>query len=119
MVGVETALPSPGDPVRVAWGLGSVTGRVLESYAGIRPRVVVQIDAEELGDESASVTVPLGAVEPLDRSTSAWAEDARYERALGDALSRVLGDLLPEVALNAELADAELTSWSAWPMGAR
>lgn len=104
---VETVLPSPGDAVRVAWGLGSVTGRVLESYAGIRPRVVVEIDAQELRDEAVSVTVPLGAVEPLERSTSSWAEAARYERAVAEALSRTLGENLREVRMNVELPDAE------------
>ena len=104
---VEMALPLPNDRVRVAWGLGSVTGRVLESYAGIRPRVVVEIDAQELGDEAVSVTVPLGAVEPLARSTSSWAQGMRYERAIADALARSLENLRG-VQLNAELPDGEV-----------
>lgn len=108
MVNVETDLPAPGDSVRVAWGLGSVEGHVLESYAGTRPRVVVEIDPHELGDEAVSVAVPLGAVEPLDGSTSPWAQRARYEIAIADALRRVLGSKLEQVRLNSVVADTEV-----------
>jgi len=108
MVDVEMELPAPGDSVRVAWGLGSVEGHVLESYAGARPRVVVEIDAHELGEEAVSVAVPLGAVEPLVGSTSAWAQGARYEIAVADALRRILGGNLEQVRLNSVVADTEV-----------
>lgn len=83
-------LPGPGDEVEVAWGLDTVRGRVVESYRGVRPRVVVEIAPGEVDSEPTTVTVPPSALEPAETSQSRWARAARYEKSLRDSLSRAL-----------------------------
>ena len=52
-------LPAVGESVRVAWGLTSVHGRVVEVYEGTRPRVVVELDPGTVDDSAATETVAL------------------------------------------------------------
>jgi hypothetical protein len=102
------ALPDPGDEVRVAWGLDVVRGHVVEAYRGVRRQVVVEIDPGQVSEESATVTVPLGAVEPTQDSHSRWAAVARYETAVAEALKRILPDQVSNIELNSHIADQEI-----------
>jgi hypothetical protein len=104
---VETLgpLPTPGDVVRVTWGQAKVPGRVLESYAGVRPRVVVEIDPQEVGEEAVTVTVPLASVQPLGEPASPWAVAAQYEKAVAEALSRVLRDQARNIEIEPDSSD--------------
>ncbi len=108
MVSIEQrVMPAPGDQVRVAWGLVSARGRVIDTYADARPRVVVEIDDEGTA-EPVTVTVPLGAVEPLEESASPWAAVARFEREVAAAMQRVLGDRLTTVVFGKEFHQGEV-----------
>lgn len=104
----DVPLPLPGEQVEVSWGLESVRGNVLESYQGIRPRVVVEIDAGQVGDETATVTVPLGAVEPAEEARSPWAVSARFERAVADALRRISQERIVNIDLNTKIDQNEV-----------
>lgn len=63
-------IPACGDAVRVLWGLDTVSGHVLEVYGGtnmddgmpVRPRVLVEIDAGQVTEDSATVSVLLDQV---------------------------------------------------------
>lgn len=99
-------LPGRGDRVRVDWGLDTVLGRVLESYAtGGRAKVLVEIDPGQVSEETTTLTVPLGAVEATDEAKSAWAARSRYEQGLARALSRVLGSSVMRVEREPELGE--------------
>jgi hypothetical protein len=93
VVAPASELPRVGEPVRVTWGRAIVTGRVVESYSGVRPRVVVEVEPGEVDDSSTTITVPISSLEPFDSSSSEWAQSIRYERAVAEALSRVADDL--------------------------
>jgi hypothetical protein len=108
MVEPEEALPSPGDAVSVKWGHANVIGRVVESYSGVRPRVVVEIEPHQIGDEAMSVTVPVHALTPTKGASSSWAVAARYEIAVGLAIERVLSNRLRLIEVGKPSGDSEL-----------
>ncbi|MDT0276654.1 hypothetical protein [Blastococcus goldschmidtiae] len=93
--------------MEVDWGLDTVRGRVLETYLGTRPRVLVEISAGQVGEEEATVTVPIGAVRPLPSAHSAWADYARYEKDVAEAVTRLVSNLR-QVGLNQESAGREV-----------
>ena len=110
MVAADPALallPGAGEPVRVEWGRAVVAGRVIETYSGIRPRVVVELEPGEVDDSAITITVPATAVEASDSSTSDWARAYRYEREVAAALARV-GDKLAKVQLSPILGQFEV-----------
>ncbi|WP_147251729.1 hypothetical protein [Blastococcus sp. TF02-8] len=84
-------LPPPGEPVEVDWGLESVQGHVVEVFSGPRPRVLVEIDPGQVGEEAATVTVPAQTITPSESATSPWAHHVRYEQAVSAAISRLAG----------------------------
>lgn len=102
--------PRPGDAVLVAWGLDTVNGLVIETYAtGAKPRVLVELDPSEIGgDESKTLTVPLEAIEPTEGAKSPWAEHARYEKRVAEALARVIGEPRSRLEKNKEFDAVQL-----------
>lgn len=82
-------LPAPGDEVDVDWGLDTVRGHVLDVYLGTRPRAVVEIDPGQVGDSSATVTMPVEAIRPSPTAQSPWARHFRYEQDLVRTLRRI------------------------------
>lgn len=104
----KRALPATGEEVDVVWGRATVRGHVIETYAGTQPRIVVQLDAGEAGDQPTSVTVPLKAVEPAAESTSPWARAFRLERAVAAALERALGEHVDAVLHNRVVRGTEV-----------
>jgi hypothetical protein len=101
-------LPSPGDEVEVIWGLETVRGHVVDAYRGVRPRVVVEIDAGEVDSEATTVTVPPSALEPGAAADSPWARAARYEKSVSHALSEILGKRLKSMESGIRVDDAEV-----------
>ena len=102
----DESLPHPGDAVLVDWGLNSVPAVVLESYRS-GPRVQVSVELS-LGEGVQTLTVPVGAVQPLESADSPWAKLARYESQFHAALLAVLGRHVVRAERNVVIDGAEI-----------
>lgn len=84
-------LPAPGDEVEVSWGLTTVRATVMEIHdRPTRTQVLVTVHPGELGDEPEAVSVPLGAVTPVDPTASPWADEEHFTREVAAAVARLL-----------------------------
>jgi hypothetical protein len=104
-----------GDRVAVPWGLDTRRGEVRAVYhTGDLERVLVELDAGENGlDELQTVVLAADAVKPLAEEPDlpppgSWLVGLRYERDIGQALSRVLRDWQPTIKTNAEYSGREV-----------
>jgi hypothetical protein len=109
-----TALKA-GDRVAVLWGLDTRRGEVRAVYhTGDVERVLVELDADENGlDEPQTVVLAADAVKPLAEEPDlpppgSWLVGLRYERDIGQALSRVLRDWQPTIRTNVEDSGREI-----------